>query len=44
MIRYTDNLDGIRGDMLHGFFEGWRCAPIVGKASGPSWLGAYFTN
>lgn len=24
MIRYADNLDGIRPDMLHGFFEGWR--------------------
>ncbi|MGI6132558.1 MAG: hypothetical protein ACOYES_11910 [Bacillota bacterium] len=24
MIRYVDSLDGIRLDMLHGFFEGWR--------------------
>jgi hypothetical protein len=24
VIRYVDSLDGIRLDMLHGFFEGWR--------------------
>ena len=24
MVRYVDSLDGIRLDMLHGFFEGWR--------------------
>ena len=24
MIRYTDSLDGVSADMLHGFFDGWR--------------------
>ena len=26
-IRYTESVEGVTADMLHGFFEGWRVPP-----------------